>query len=65
MATTATCNITASIVEEQMNTCGACGYSDELNVNGHFFRGVLIAIPAGLLLWAGLLRVAGEVLHRL
>jgi hypothetical protein len=64
MASTATCDMNA-LSEENMNTGVSCGCANELNEDTHFFRGIMIAIPAGLLAWAGLLRVVGEVIHRL
>ena len=65
MASTATCDMSA-LAEEMMMSDGSCGCAaEELPTDSHLFRGILIAIPAGLLAWAGLLRIAGEVLHRL
>jgi hypothetical protein len=55
-----------SSVEDDMTAGNFCAYAaEEMDEDGRFFRGMLIAIPSGLLLWAGLLRVAGEILHRL
>jgi hypothetical protein len=64
MASSATCGITIS-VEESMNAGNLCGCAEDFDQDGRFFRGIMIAIPSGLLLWAGLLRIAGEVLHRM
>ena len=64
MASTATCNVNA-LSEEMMSLANSCGCNEEITGENHFFRGILIAIPAGLLAWAGLLRIVGEVLHRI
>jgi hypothetical protein len=36
-------------------------FEEELQPN-HFFRGFVIAIPSGLLMWAGLLKLATALL---
>jgi hypothetical protein len=40
----------------------SCECTQQEHEKNHFFRGILIAVPAGLALWAGILKVATVVL---
>ncbi len=53
------------------STCAAqdlqedCSCFQEEDEESHLFRAVMIAVPAGLMLWAGVLRIAVVIAHRL
>lgn len=49
--------------EEELEDCGCL--LEEEEEESHLFVGMMIAVPAGLVLWAGALRVALEIAHRL
>ena len=62
MASIASCN--PNITEAHLNVSELCGCREPERLEGGFFRGVFIAVPAGLVMWYGILRVVTEVVHR-
>jgi hypothetical protein len=53
-----------SAVQNQADVQLSCECSREEHEQNHFFRGILVAVPAGLVLWIGILKVAALVLSR-
>ena len=62
MAMQQACGGLTLVADEEIHKCGC---SVEQEEESHLFLGVMIALPAGLMLWAGVLRVAVEIAHRL
>ena len=55
------CALSGTVKDEHEFEC-SCEPEEE---KSHLFLGIMIALPAGLMLWAGALRVAVEIAHRL
>ena len=42
-----------------------CACNEESNQKGNFFRGILVAVPAGMAMWVGLLKLATVIAHHI
>ena len=42
-----------------------CACTEEVAQEGNFFRGIFVAVPAGLVLWFGLLKLATIIVHHI
>jgi hypothetical protein len=60
--TSATAYPVHTLEQGRCDVVPACGCSAEDHEQSHFFRGILVAVPTGLALWLGLLKVASLVL---
>ncbi len=42
-----------------------CACNEEAHQESNFFRGILVAVPAGLAMWVGLLKLATVIAHHI
>lgn len=42
-----------------------CSCNEEAHQESKFFRGLLVAVPAGLAMWVGLLKLASVIAHHI
>lgn len=61
--TTVTADSMHCVVPETKNMAADCECTREELGDSNFFGGILLAVPAGLLLWVGALKLAGQLIH--
>ena len=42
-----------------------CACNEEAHQESNFFRGIFVAVPAGLAMWFGLLKLATAIVHHI
>ena len=42
-----------------------CACKEEAHQESNFFRGIFVAVPAGLAMWFGLLKLATAIVHHI
>ena len=42
-----------------------CYGNEDAHQDSNFFRGILVAVPAGLAMWVGLLKLAAVIAHHI
>jgi hypothetical protein len=60
-----TADSTMNEISMKSTAAAACDCNVDVDGNAYFFRGILFGVPAGLLLWFGALKLAGELFRHL